>query len=83
MLELANKIRQYDPNSRNVLREGTLENIKTFMDHNNVNDINLLPNHLPIFGVLLSWLQRALIAKENSIIYFKEAMDEDLEIVQI
>lgn len=80
LVSLTEKISSYDPNQRNVLKEGTYENVKNFIDGNAVYDAPL-PSYLPVFSVLQCWLQRALTARENAITYFREATEEDMEVV--
>lgn len=71
----------YDPLVRNVTKESSIVNIRNLIENYNLNDSAIYPTYLPIFQVISVWLQKAVAAKENAIIYYREANDAELEVM--
>lgn len=77
------KIAEYNPSAAltGLVPEHTVAKIKEFCEANNLADASALPPTLPALGVLSSWLQKALAAREAACAYQLAANQVHLEIV--
>jgi len=55
-----------------VSKECTLASIKAFAETSNLFDSSIYPANLPIFPMLMQWLQKAIAAREAAIAYHTE-----------
>ena len=68
------KVGSFQPNQRVFSHSSyLLSNIKGYIETNNVLDASLLPTNIAIFGPWLTWIQKAVAAKENVQASFAES----------
>lgn len=77
------KISSYDVDVREVTKTSQLSYIKTYLESNpNCIDLTVLPTYIPVLPILITWLQKAINARELSQTYFRDANnDTELEIL--
>lgn len=77
---LPERLSQYKPSAPNAQQNPTemsIKGIKAFAETTNIlADASIYPANLPVFPLLMSWLQKAIAAREAAIAYFTEAPPE-------
>lgn len=82
MKDLLDRSASYDPTYRYVTKETSLENVKNLIENLNLLDASLLPAQLPIFSIFLTFLQKAIAAKEAAQAYYRDVNDgAELEVL--
>eukprot|EP01035_Chromulina_nebulosa_P018129 gene18129-23783_t len=77
---LAIRISDYNILSEgNLPKENTIKSVKSLIEKNNLFDLAALPNNLPVFQLLVKWLEKASVGRENAIAYVKESKNRDIE----
>eukprot|EP01038_Epipyxis_sp_PR26KG_P005117 gene5117-7128_t len=61
-------------------KSNSVSSVKSFCEANNLFDSSTYPSNLPNLTVLLSWLQKAIAAREAAIAYFGEVEKVSLEL---
>jgi len=55
-----------------VAKECSLAAVKAYAEANNLFDGSIYPTNLPVFSLLMQWLQKAISAREAAIAYHIE-----------
>jgi len=63
-----------------ALPENRTNAVKAFCEANTVFDASIYPSNIPVFSVLVAWLQKAITAREAAITFFAEVKKTQLEI---
>jgi len=55
-----------------IAKECSLAAVKAYAEANNLFDGSIYPANLPVFSLLMQWLQKAIAAREAAIAYHNE-----------
>ena len=62
-------------------KETSVAAVKALCEANAVFDTSSFPPHLVTLAPLVSWLQKAIAAREAALVYFREVKGTELEVL--
>ena len=75
-------VRQFDPSEvKSVPRDISIAAIRLFCETTSVLEPGSYPGYFYVLPLVVTWLQKAIAAREAAIAYFKEAENKDIEII--